>query len=234
VPMPKTGVTCLSARACYRWQNCGMGRLEIGGTHEDQAAYGNSPFVRCSRSGFRSALRAPWKCVIRLQQKVTVSGIVIDFLWANPHSILRFDAKDDKGEVTHWTVEAGGPPDMARQGWAHNSFKPGDQVTVTVIQAKNGDPIGRFVGSGNIILNGKPFPPGSGNSSAALQPHPIHEGDSGRNQRLAARLQGRILEPPEELQMLKRVFHWMLVLIAASSLPALLRAQTAAGERVRR
>ena len=100
-------------------------------------------------------------------KKVTVSGTVIDFLWANPHSILRFDAKDDKGEVTHWVVEAGGPPDMARQGWAHNSFKPGDQVTVTVIQAKNGTPIGRFVGNDNIILNGKPFPAGSGNSSAA-------------------------------------------------------------------
>jgi len=105
-------------------------------------------------------------------KKVTVSGTVIDFLWANPHSILRFDAKDDKGEVMRWTVEAGGPPDMARQGWAHNSFKPGDQVTVTVIQAKNGAPIGRFVGSGSIILNGKPFPPGSGNSSAGAPAAP--------------------------------------------------------------
>jgi hypothetical protein len=99
-------------------------------------------------------------------KKVTVSGIVTNFLWANPHSILSFDAKDDKGEVIHWVVEAGGPPDMARQGWVHNSFKPGDQVTVIVIQAKNGAPVGRFVGNDGIILNGKPFPPGSGNSSA--------------------------------------------------------------------
>jgi hypothetical protein len=105
-------------------------------------------------------------------KKVTVSGTVTDFLWANPHSILRFDAKDDKGELTHWVVEAGGPPDMARQGWTHNSFKAGDQVTVSVIQAKNGAPIGRFVGNDNIILNGKPFPPGSGNISAGAPAAP--------------------------------------------------------------
>jgi hypothetical protein len=105
-------------------------------------------------------------------KKVTLSGVVTDFLWANPHSILSFDAKDDKGEVTHWVVEAGGPPDMARQGWTHSSFKPGDQVTVTVIQAKNGAPIGRFVGNDNIILNGKPFPPSSGNSSAGAASAP--------------------------------------------------------------
>ena len=98
-------------------------------------------------------------------KKVTVSGVVTDWLWANPHSILNFDAKDEKGEIVHWTVEAGGPPDMARQGWTRNSFKAGDQVTVTLIQAKNGRPIGRFVGNDNIILNGKPFPP---NDSAGI------------------------------------------------------------------
>ena len=99
-------------------------------------------------------------------KKVTVSGVVTNFLWANPHSILSFDVKDDKGQIVHWVVEAGGPPDMARQGRTHNSFKPGDQVTVTIIQAKNGDPIGRFVGNDGIILNGKPFLSATGNVSA--------------------------------------------------------------------
>ena len=101
-------------------------------------------------------------------KKITVSGTVTQWIWQNPHSLLKFDSKDDKGEVTHWVVEAGGPQDMARQGWGHASFKPGDEVTVTVIQAKNGLPIGRFVGQDNIVLNGKPFPPnGSANSAPA-------------------------------------------------------------------
>lgn len=97
-------------------------------------------------------------------KKVMVSGTVTEFIWANPHCILKLDVKDDKNEVTHWTIEAGGPPDVAREGWTHNSFKAGDELTGTVIQAKNGEPIGRFVGQNNITLNGKPFPPGSGGS----------------------------------------------------------------------
>jgi hypothetical protein len=102
-------------------------------------------------------------------KKVTVSGTVTDWLWANPHCLMKVDAKDDKGEISHWTIEAGGPPDMAREGWNHNSFKPGDEITATVIQAKNGEPIGRFVGQNNIVLNGKPFPPGSAGASGNAQ-----------------------------------------------------------------
>jgi len=101
-------------------------------------------------------------------KKVTVSGTVTQWIWANPHSWLKFDAKDGAGGVTHWIIESGNPVDMARQGWAHDSFKPGDEVTVTVIQAKNSQPIGRFVGKDSIVLNGKPFPPsGSDNSGTA-------------------------------------------------------------------
>ena len=102
--------------------------------------------------------------------KVTVSGTVTEFIWANPHCFLKFDAKDDKGEVQHWVVEASNPPDETRRGWTKNSFKPGDAVTVTVIQAKNGATIGRFSTEPNsIVLNGHPFPAASANNA---QPTP--------------------------------------------------------------
>jgi hypothetical protein len=97
-------------------------------------------------------------------KKVTVSGTVTEWLWANPHCFLKFDAKDDKGELMHWVVETSNPQDMARIGWTHDSFKPGDEITLTLIQAKNGRPIGRFVGK-DVLLNGRPFPPVAGNSS---------------------------------------------------------------------
>jgi hypothetical protein len=98
-------------------------------------------------------------------KKYTLSGTVTEWIWANPHSWLKFDAKDEKGEVKNWVIEAGAPVDMARQGWGRNSFKPGDEVTVTVILAKNGHSVGRF--SGTVTLNGKPFPPGSDNNSGS-------------------------------------------------------------------
>ena len=96
-------------------------------------------------------------------KKITVSGTVTEWIWANPHCWLKFDAKGETGEVTHWVVEASAPPTISVQGWSHSSFKPGDQVTVTMIQVKNGQPIGRF--EGDITLNGKPFPPHVGGPS---------------------------------------------------------------------
>ena len=92
-------------------------------------------------------------------KKVSVSGTVTAWLWANPHCFLKIDGKNDKGEQTHWIVETSNPQDMARQGWARNSFKPGDEVSLTIIAAKNERSIGRFVGKDNFLLNGKPFPP---------------------------------------------------------------------------
>src|SRR6201981_2683709 len=94
--------------------------------------------------------------------KIIVKGTVTEWFWANPHCFLKLDAKDEKGEVQHWVVEASNPPDMTRQGWAKTSFKAGDEVVVSMMIPKNGAPgIGRFIsGPNSIVLNGQPFPPG--------------------------------------------------------------------------
>ena len=77
-------------------------------------------------------------------KRETVKGTVVGWLWANPHCILTFDAKDDKGNIVRWAAEATIPSDMAKRGWSRNSFKPGDEVTVTLTPAKNGRPVGRI------------------------------------------------------------------------------------------
>ena len=103
--------------------------------------------------------------------KVTVKGTVTEWFWANPHCFLKLDAKDEKGEVQHWIVEAGNPPDMTRQGWAKTSFKPGDEVVISVLLPKNGAPgIGRFSGANSVVLNGQPFPPVAAGSEPAPKP----------------------------------------------------------------
>ena len=77
-------------------------------------------------------------------KKITVKGTVTEWFWANPHCFLRFDAKDEKGNVVHWATEASNPSDMVNLGWSKQSFKPGDEITVTFIPVKNGQPIGRL------------------------------------------------------------------------------------------
>jgi hypothetical protein len=75
---------------------------------------------------------------------VLKDATVTKFVWANPHSILMFDVKDDSGSVTHWAAEAGSPSAVSLLGWNRNSLKPGDVIVVYIFPAKSGNPVGRL------------------------------------------------------------------------------------------
>jgi len=77
-------------------------------------------------------------------KEVTLKGTVTEYIWANPHCFLKFDAKDDTGAVRNWAVEVSNPTDMTKRGWTRTSFKVGDQVTVSLQAVKTGAPIGRL------------------------------------------------------------------------------------------
>ena len=77
-------------------------------------------------------------------KELTLQGTVTEWIWANPHCFLKFDAKDDTGTVRNWVVETGNPTDVSRNGWARLSFKVGDTVTVTLQPVKSGAPVGRI------------------------------------------------------------------------------------------
>ena len=62
---------------------------------------------------------------------ITVKGTVTQWVWSNPHCLLRFDVKDDKGEVQHWVTEASSPVDMIRIGWSSNVLKLALKVFAT-------------------------------------------------------------------------------------------------------
>ena len=76
---------------------------------------------------------------------IILKGTVTQWVWANPHCILHLDVTDGSGQVVSWIVETENPTSMFNIGWTKESFKPGDQVTVTALQVKNGKPIGRIV-----------------------------------------------------------------------------------------
>jgi hypothetical protein len=78
-------------------------------------------------------------------KSMTLKGTVTQYVWANPHCILLFDVTDDRGQVLQWSAETENPSSMVHYGWTKESIKPGDQVTVTVVPAKNGKPIGRII-----------------------------------------------------------------------------------------
>jgi hypothetical protein len=74
----------------------------------------------------------------------TVKGTVTEWTWANPHCFLWLDSKDEKGDTTHWVLEASSPVDMRRAGWTATTFKSGDELTVDIMPTKNGAAVGRI------------------------------------------------------------------------------------------
>ena len=80
-----------------------------------------------------------------MEKQLTMNGTVREWLWANPHCFMKYDTTDEKGNVAHWAVEVSNPTDMIKRGWSLHSFKPGDQITVTVRPAKNGEPVGQLL-----------------------------------------------------------------------------------------
>ena len=75
---------------------------------------------------------------------VVKDATVTKLLWANPHTLVQFDVKDDKGELVHWTAELGSPSALGNVGWNKSSLMPGDVITVYVHQAKTKNPVGRI------------------------------------------------------------------------------------------
>ena len=69
---------------------------------------------------------------------------VTKFAWANPHTLINFDAKDEKGNVVHMVVETAAPQALRLIGWERTSVMPGDVITVFMYVAKNGNPAGRL------------------------------------------------------------------------------------------
>ncbi len=96
-------------------------------------------------------------------KSVIVKGTVTAFVWANPHVFIKVDVKDDNGNVAHWVIEGQNPVSMTQIGWTKETFKPGDEVEIDAMPAKNGNPVG-FLGSASptgvrrrIVINGKLF-----------------------------------------------------------------------------
>jgi hypothetical protein len=66
-----------------------------------------------------------------VDQVITVKGTVTEFLFRNPHSFLKVQAPDEKGDMQIWAVEWAGGAQLAQANVAKDTLKPGDQVVVS-------------------------------------------------------------------------------------------------------
>ena len=87
--------------------------------------------------------------------EITLKGTVTEWVWSNPHSILRIDVKAEDGTVKNWSVATANVADLSKRGWSRRLLNPGDQVTVTIQPAKSGAPVGMIR---NVVLaDGRKF-----------------------------------------------------------------------------
>jgi hypothetical protein len=95
---------------------------------------------------------------------ITVTGVVTEFRWRNPHSSLHLDVTDESGKVTEYAIELASPALMARQasGWTRRTFKTGDKITFRVHPSKTGAPVGECLFNCDVTVNGTKLTSGGG------------------------------------------------------------------------
>ena len=65
------------------------------------------------------------------EKTVTVTGVVKQFQYTNPHSWLIVTVTGEDGKKVNWGFEAEGPSTLLRAGIKKSDFKPGTRITIT-------------------------------------------------------------------------------------------------------
>jgi hypothetical protein len=72
--------------------------------------------------------------------EIAARGVVVDLTWRNPHVLLQWDVKDDKGNVVRWVGEMASVTSVMADGLTRNSLKPGNEIIIAFRPARAGTP----------------------------------------------------------------------------------------------
>jgi hypothetical protein len=69
-----------------------------------------------------------------------MEGVVAEVILVTPHSIVHLDVKDEKGEVTTWSLEATNARGIFARGVKREDVRPGDRIKVRCHLLRDGSP----------------------------------------------------------------------------------------------
>jgi len=79
------------------------------------------------------------------ERTVSVTGVVQEFLWNNPHSSIKLQVSEHGSPPVIWAIEMNGPNNLVHEGWKRTTLQAGDKVTVLVNPLRSGQPGGWYV-----------------------------------------------------------------------------------------
>ena len=68
---------------------------------------------------------------------ITIEGMLVQFMFRNPHAFVHVLAPDENGVMQRWGVEWGGAGALTGQGVTRDSLKAGDHVIITGNPGRN-------------------------------------------------------------------------------------------------
>ena len=74
-------------------------------------------------------------------EQISVTGIVTEFQFINPHVFVILDVTSADGSIEEWRIESTSKNRLVRQGWNENMIRPGQTVTATGFPARQGNGI---------------------------------------------------------------------------------------------
>jgi hypothetical protein len=69
-------------------------------------------------------------------KSVKIDGVLKEFLWRNPHSFMRVEAADEKGQKHIWVIEGAAPQQLTESGLSQSTLRPGDRLIITGIPGR--------------------------------------------------------------------------------------------------
>lgn len=82
-------------------------------------------------AGLTAAAHHSLTVEFEITRTVTITGVITNMKWTNPHSWLSVDVKDEQGRITKWEVEFGSPNSLYRRGWRRSDLA--NDLTVTIV-----------------------------------------------------------------------------------------------------
>ena len=64
------------------------------------------------------------------EKSVAITGVVKEFQFVNPHGLIRLLVQNKDGTTEEWKIETNSPSILRRRGWAPDSLKVGEKVTI--------------------------------------------------------------------------------------------------------